>query len=147
MRRVSSTPSRAQTFLCYQDRYVSLKGRTLESGFGSLSLRLSTTEPQCIFLHPITAQQAASPHSAHSHLPNSCTSDWIGLYSSNPNRPIPQYQITTRVGSPVTLMVKLKQLPHPKAKWGHCPPNSDDHYTTHLGPSLTRTVHVTEQFR
>lgn len=115
-----------------------------------LSLRLATTEPQCIFLHLITCSAGSlSTLCTESHPPTVVhqTGSVTSLYSSSPNRPIPQYQITTRVGSPVTLMVKLKQLPRPKAKWGHCPPNSDDHYTTYLGPSLTRTVHVTEQFR
>lgn len=73
---------------------------------------------------PLPAQWAASPYSKQRVISPTVVYQTVlvtTLHSSKPERPIPQYQTATRAGSPLTLMVKLKQLPHPKAKWGHCP--------------------------
>ncbi|KAB0395787.1 hypothetical protein E2I00_012236, partial [Balaenoptera physalus] len=131
MRRVSSVPSRAQS-----PSYVISTGvspsrgslrTSLGSGFGSPSVTDSRPlNPTVRRIGSVTSRQ-----------------------TSNPNGPTPQYQTTTRVGSPLTLTDAQTRVASPsQGQVGSLSPKRSGMTAVpqHLGPSLQRTVHDMEQF-
>ncbi|KAM9249681.1 plakophilin-4 isoform 5-T5 [Dugong dugon] len=157
MRRVSSVPSRAQS-----PSYVISTGvspsrgsmrTSLGSGFGSPSVtdsRLlnltaysSTTLPVQRAASSFSAQRPISPTAVRRI--GSVTS----RQTSNPNGPTPQYQTTTRVGSPLTLTDAQTRVASPsQGQVGSLSPKRSGMTAVpqHLGPSLQRTVHDMEPF-
>ncbi|KAG8510426.1 Plakophilin-4, partial [Galemys pyrenaicus] len=157
MRRVSSVPSRAQS-----PSYVISTGvspsrgslrTSLGSGFGSPSVTDSRPlNPSAYSSTTLPAQRAASPYSAQR--PASPTAirrigSVTSRQTSNPNGPTPQYQTTTRVGSPLTLTDAQTRVASPsQGQVGSSSPKRSGMTAVpqHLGPSLQRTVHDMEQF-
>ncbi|XP_046513939.1 plakophilin-4 isoform X1 [Equus quagga] len=157
MRRVSSVPSRAQS-----PSYVISTGvspsrgslrTSLGSGFGSpsvtdsrplnLSAYSSTTLPAQRAASPYSAQRPASPTAVRR------IASVTSRQTSNPNGPTPQYQTTTRVGSPLTLTDAQTRVASPSQGQVESSSPKRSGMTAvpqHLGPSLQRTVHDMEQF-
>uniref|UniRef100_A0A8C6Q8Q0 Plakophilin 4 n=1 Tax=Nannospalax galili TaxID=1026970 RepID=A0A8C6Q8Q0_NANGA len=156
MRRVSSVPSRAQS-----PSYVISTGvspsrgslrTSLGSGFGSPSVTDSRPlNPSAYSSTTLPAQRATSPYSQRPASPTAVRR--IGSVTSrqtcNPNGPAPQYQTTTRVGSPLTLTDAQTRVASPsQGQVGSSSPKRSGMTAVpqHLGPSLQRTVHDMEQF-
>lgn len=156
MRRVSSVPSRAQS-----PSYVTSTGvspsrgslrTSLGSGFGSPSVTDSRPlNPSTYSSSTLPAQRAASPYSQRPASPTAVRR--VGSVSSrqtsNPNGPVPQYQTTTRVGSPLTLTDAQTRVASPsQGQVGSASPKRSGMTAVpqHLGPSLQRTVHDMDQF-
>lgn len=157
MRRVSSVPSRAQS-----PSYVISTGvspsrgslrTSLGSGFGSPSVTDSRPlNPSAYSSTTLPAQRAASPYSAQRPASPSAVrriGSVTSRQTSNPNGPTPQYQTTTRVGSPLTLTDAQTRVASPsQGQVGSLSPKRSGMTAVpqHLGPSLQRTVHDMEQF-
>lgn len=157
MRRVSSVPSRAQS-----PSYVISTGvspsrgslrTSLGSGFGSPSVTDSRPlNPSAYSSTTLPAQRAASPYSAQRPASPSAVrriGSVTSRQTSNPNGPTPQYQTTTRVGSPLTLTDAQTRVASPsQGQVGSSSPKRSGMTAVpqHLGPSLQRTVHDMEQF-
>lgn len=157
MRRVSSVPSRAQS-----PSYVISAGvspsrgslrTSLGSGFGSPSVTDSRPlNPSAYSSTTLPAQRAASPYSAQRPASPSAVrriGSVTSRQTSNPNGPTPQYQTTTRVGSPLTLTDAQTRVASPsQGQVGSSSPKRSGMTAVpqHLGPSLQRTVHDMEQF-
>lgn len=148
MRRVSSVPSRAQS-----PSYVTSTGvspsrgslrTSLGSGFGSPSVTDSRPLNHSAYSSStLPAQRAASPTAVRRV--GSVTS----RQTSNPNGPVPQYQTTNRVGSPLTLTDAQTRVASPsQGQVGSSSPKRSGMTAVpqHLGPSLQRTVHDMDQF-
>uniref|UniRef100_A0A8C4N922 Plakophilin 4 n=1 Tax=Equus asinus asinus TaxID=83772 RepID=A0A8C4N922_EQUAS len=157
MRRVSSVPSRAQS-----PSYVISTGvspsrgslrTSLGSGFGSPSVTDSRPlNPSAYSSTTLPAQRAASPYSAQRPASPTAVRRIASVTSrqtSNPNGPTPQYQTTTRVGSPLTLTDAQTRVASPSQGQVESSSPKRSGMTAvpqHLGPSLQRTVHDMEQF-
>ncbi|XP_070097094.1 plakophilin-4 isoform X7 [Equus przewalskii] len=157
MRRVSSVPSRAQS-----PSYVISTGvspsrgslrTSLGSGFGSPSVTDSRPlNPSAYSSTTLPAQRAASPYSAQRPVSPAAVRRIASVTSrqtSNPNGPTPQYQTTTRVGSPLTLTDAQTRVASPSQGQVESSSPKRSGMTAvpqHLGPSLQRTVHDMEQF-
>ncbi|XP_069926935.1 plakophilin-4 isoform X19 [Oryctolagus cuniculus] len=156
MRRVSSVPSRAQS-----PSYVISTGvspsrgslrTSLGSGFGSPSVTDSRPlNPSAYSSTTLPAQRAASPYSQRPASPTAVRriGSVTSRQTSNPNGPTPQYQTTTRVGSPLTLTDAQTRVASPsQGQVGSSSPKRSGMTAVpqHLGPSLQRTVHDMEQF-
>ncbi|KAM5325332.1 plakophilin-4 isoform 7-T7 [Glossophaga mutica] len=157
MRRVSSVPSRAQS-----PSYVISTGvspsrgslrTSLGSGFGSPSVTDSRPlNPSVYSSTTLPAQRAASPYSAQRPASPAAVrriGSVTSRQTSNPNGPTPQYQTTTRVGSPLTLTDAQTRVASPtQGQVGSSSPKRSGMTAVpqHLGPSLQRTVHDMEQF-
>lgn len=157
MRRVSSVPSRAQS-----PSYVISTGvspsrgslrTSLGSGFGSPSVTDSRPlNPSAYSSTTLPAQRAASPYSAQRPASPSAVrriGSVTSRQTSSPNGPTPQYQTTTRVGSPLTLTDAQTRVASPsQGQVGSLSPKRSGMTAVpqHLGPSLQRTVHDMEQF-
>ncbi|KFO22420.1 Plakophilin-4 [Fukomys damarensis] len=158
MRRVSSVPSRAQSPSYVISTGVSPSRGSLRASLGSGFGSPSVTDPRP--LNPsayssttLPAQRAASPYSQRPASPTAVRR--IGSVTSrqtsnpNPNGPTPQYQTTTRVGSPLTLTDAQTRVASPsQGQVGSSSPKRSGMTAVpqHLGPSLQRTVHDMEQF-
>lgn len=156
MRRVSSVPSRAQS-----PSYVTSTGvspsrgslrTSLGSGFGSPSVTDSRPlNPSAYSSTTLPAQRATSPYSQRPASPTAVrrVGSVTSRQTSNPNGPAPQYQTTTRVGSPLTLADAQTRLASPsQGQVGSSSPKRSGMTAVpqHLGPSLQRTVHDMDQF-
>ncbi|MEJ1278166.1 plakophilin 4 [Cricetulus griseus] len=156
MRRVSSVPSRAQS-----PSYVTSTGvspsrgslrTSLGSGFGSPSVTDSRPlNPSAYSSTTLPAQRAASPYSQRPASPTAVrrVGSVTSRQTSNPNGPAPQYQTTTRVGSPLTLTDAQTRVASPsQGQVGSSSPKRSGMTAVpqHLGPSLQRTVHDMDQF-
>lgn len=156
MRRVSSVPSRAQS-----PSYVTSTGvspsrgslrTSLGSGFGSPSVTDSRPlNPSAYSSSTLPAQRAASPYSQRPASPTAVrrVGSVTSRQTSNPNGPVPQYQTTTRVGSPLTLTDAQTRVASPsQGQVGSSSPKRSGMTAVpqHLGPSLQRTVHDMDQF-
>ncbi|KAM9664373.1 plakophilin-4 isoform 11-T13 [Trichechus inunguis] len=157
MRRVSSVPSRAQS-----PSYVISTGvspsrgslrTSLGSGFGSPSVTDSRPlNPTAYSSTTLPVQRAASSFSAQRPISPTAVrriGSVTSRQTSNPNGPTPQYQTTTRVGSPLTLTDAQTRVASPsQGQVGSLSPKRSGMTAVpqHLGPSLQRTVHDMEPF-
>ncbi|XP_064340876.1 plakophilin-4 isoform X7 [Camelus dromedarius] len=157
MRRVSSVPSRAQSPSYVISTGVSPSRGSLRTslggGFGSPSVTDSRPlNPSAYSSTTLPAQRAASPYSAQRPASPSAVrriGSVTSRQTSNPNGPTPQYQTTTRVGSPLTLTDAQTRVASPsQGQVGSSSPKRSGMTAVpqHLGPSLQRTVHDMEQF-
>ncbi|XP_042539334.1 plakophilin-4 isoform X3 [Dipodomys spectabilis] len=156
MRRVSSVPSRAQSPSYVISTGVSPSRGSLRTSMGSGFGSPSVTDPRP--LNPgayssttLPAPRAASPYSQRPSSPTAVRriGSVTSRQTSNPNGPAPQYQTTTRVGSPLTLTDVQTRVASPsQGQVGSSSPKraAMTAVPQHLGPSLPRTVHDTEQF-
>nr|XP_031534344.1 plakophilin-4 isoform X7 [Vicugna pacos] len=157
MRRVSSVPSRAQSPSYVISTGVSPSRGSLRTslggGFGSPSVTDSRPlNPSAYSSTTLPAQRAASPYSAQRPASPSAVrriGSVTSRQTSNPNGPTPQYQTTTRVGSPLTLTDAQTRVASPsQGQVGSSSPKRSGMTAVpqHLGPSLQRTVNDMEQF-
>uniref|UniRef100_A0A2K6V513 Plakophilin 4 n=1 Tax=Saimiri boliviensis boliviensis TaxID=39432 RepID=A0A2K6V513_SAIBB len=156
MRRVSSVPSRAQSPSYVISTGVSPSRGSLRTSLGSGFGSPSVTDPRP--LNPsayssttLPAPRAASPYSQRPASPTAVRriGSVTSRQTSNPNGPTPQYQTTTRVGSPLTLTDAQTRVASPtQGQVGSSSPKRSGMTAVpqHLGPSLQRTVHDMEQF-
>ncbi|KAM4859190.1 plakophilin-4 isoform 6-T7 [Thomomys bottae] len=156
MRRVSSVPSRAQSPSYVVSTGVSPSRGSLRTSVGSGFGSPSVTDPRP--LNPgayssttLPAPRAASPFAQRPASPTTVRriGSVTSRQTSNPNGPTPQYQTTTRVGSPLTLTDVQTRVASPtQGQVGSSSPKraAMTAVPQHLGPSLPRTVHDPEQF-